>query len=157
MPTPRRGMVKYDVAYRAPYGFRFSNVEEGHSFHLPKLKQLYACWTIHGTNPQNLAMDMERQEFNPASPQGRRRHGGCLHFGEEAKQIPPLTQPAQQPSQYNLLGRIHSGWGRQASDIPSTVRETQTGLYILPWRPPIMGKHLAMGAPYSDGGRILAA
>jgi hypothetical protein len=156
-PNPRRGMVKYDVAYRAPYGFRFPNVEEGHSFHLPKSKQLYTCWTIHGTNPQDLAMDMEWQEFNPASPQGRWHHGGCFHFGEEAKQIPPLTQPTQQPSQYNLLGPIHSGWGRLVSDILSTARETQTGPYILPWRPPIKGKNLAMGASYGDRGRILAA
>ncbi len=78
--------------------------EKGHSFHLPKSKHLNACQMIHRTNPQDLAMDMEWRRFNPASPQGRRRHGGCLCFGEEAEQISPLTQPTQQPSQYNLLG-----------------------------------------------------
>ena len=52
-------MVKYDMAYRAPYRLRFSAVEEGHGIHLPQSKQLYTSRTIHRTNTQDLEMDME--------------------------------------------------------------------------------------------------
>jgi hypothetical protein len=63
-------MVKHDVAKQVPLGFGLLNVEEGNAFHLPKSKQLYASRTIHGINPQDLAMDMEQRRFNPTSPQG---------------------------------------------------------------------------------------
>ncbi len=52
-------MVKYDMAYGAPYRLRFSAVEEGHGIHLPQSKQLHTSQTIHGTNTQDLEMDME--------------------------------------------------------------------------------------------------
>ncbi len=56
MTATRRSVVKYDIAYGAPYRLRFSAVEEGHGVHLPQSKQ---SRTIHGTNTQDLEMDME--------------------------------------------------------------------------------------------------
>jgi hypothetical protein len=52
-------MVKYDMAYGAPYRLRFSAVEEGHGVHLPQSKQLHTSQTIQGINTQDLEMDME--------------------------------------------------------------------------------------------------
>jgi hypothetical protein len=71
-------MVKYDVAYGAPTRIGFSIVEESHAVHLPQSNQPYTSRMIHGAIIQDLAMGMDQGQINVASPEGRRRDGGCL-------------------------------------------------------------------------------
>ena len=102
-----------------------------------------------------MVMDMEHGRFNITPPEGRRCDGGGICIIKEAKQVSPLTLPTSKPPQDDLLGRTHSGRGMLAPDIIRATRKTIPGANILPRHPPVVGEHLAMGAPTRVGGRIM--